>query len=316
MHDPANRTLDEETVLVCAGTDPESAAGIARRAGLLLAGRRAAVLAVWHPARLHHPVGDVLEAWYGIEEKLDHQARERAQTAAGAAATVLADLGWDVSVEVLRDERRVRTVVLERAQSVNAVVVVAGRCDRVTARPGSLGGEVRALAHHCDRPLLVVPLEMLPDDGDPVLFALDGSDGATAALSAGCRVLTRRPAIVATAWRSVRAAERAALVALPAGMVAAGVEQIDDAARRHALMVAQDACALLDAGGWSVRAETPGHDGEWQALAEAAEEAHAAVIVCGSRRTSTVAAVLLGSVAEGLLRHAGRPVLLVPAHHA
>ena len=44
----------------------------------------------------------------------------------------------------------------------------------------------------------------------------------------------------------------------------------------------------------------------------AAQTANAAVIVTGSRGRSRIAAALLGSTAENVVRHAGRPVLLVP----
>ena len=53
--------------------------------------------------------------------------------------------------------------------------------------------------------------------------------------------------------------------------------------------------------------------GPWRALAAAAADHDAAVIVTGSRGHSTLVSALIGSVAEGLIRHAGRPVLLVPA---
>jgi nucleotide-binding universal stress UspA family protein len=42
----------------------------------------------------------------------------------------------------------------------------------------------------------------------------------------------------------------------------------------------------------------------------------AAVIVTGTRGRAPITAALLGSTAEALLRHAGRPVLLVPPTRA
>jgi nucleotide-binding universal stress UspA family protein len=52
------------------------------------------------------------------------------------------------------------------------------------------------------------------------------------------------------------------------------------------------------------------------AIVGAADERDAAVVVTGTRGRSPLTATLLGSTAEGILRHAGRPVLLVPPAQA
>ena len=51
----------------------------------------------------------------------------------------------------------------------------------------------------------------------------------------------------------------------------------------------------------------------WGAILDAAADADADVIVLGSRGLRGVASVLLGSVSRGVLTHADRPVLVVPA---
>jgi nucleotide-binding universal stress UspA family protein len=52
--------------------------------------------------------------------------------------------------------------------------------------------------------------------------------------------------------------------------------------------------------------------GPWHALAEVAEAEGAAAIVVGRRGAGAVRRALLGSVVTALLRHARRPVLVVP----
>ncbi len=47
-----------------------------------------------------------------------------------------------------------------------------------------------------------------------------------------------------------------------------------------------------------------------------AERMHADLIVIGSRGLGGVTSALLGSVSKGILKHAERPVLVVPAAHA
>jgi nucleotide-binding universal stress UspA family protein len=65
--------------------------------------------------------------------------------------------------------------------------------------------------------------------------------------------------------------------------------------------------------GWPATPATVQADhGVWQALVAAAAEQDAAIVVTGTRGHSPMAAAMIGSVAEGLLRYAGRPVLLVP----
>ena len=49
----------------------------------------------------------------------------------------------------------------------------------------------------------------------------------------------------------------------------------------------------------------------WAAIVDAAEQLDAAAIVLGSRGLTGLKNVLLGSVSEGVVRHAGRPVLVV-----
>lgn len=50
----------------------------------------------------------------------------------------------------------------------------------------------------------------------------------------------------------------------------------------------------------------------WSAIVRIAEEQDAALIVVASRGHSGLRATLLGSVSDGVVHHATRPVLVVP----
>ncbi|MEY2512769.1 MAG: Universal stress protein family [bacterium] len=174
---------------------------------------------------------------------------------ADAAAELLAARGMRVTTSVRPQECAPWQEILELADEIDASVIVAGAGESPAPRAGSLGAQVRALAHRTRRPLLVLP----PDGtaaapGAPALLAYDGSSPARRAISAAATLLRPRPAVVVRAWHSV-----APVIAV---------------------------------------------------------ERDAAVVVAGTRGHSRFAAALLGSNAESIVRHAGRPVLLVPGMNA
>lgn len=310
---PDRSALPHAPVLLCAGSHPERAAELARSTAGLLAPARALVLSVRRAPDRYGPVEAVFEAWYGPPGEVEAEAERVAVEATEAACAVLAEAGWDARPLTLRDTHRPWEVALELAEIEDAAIVVAGAGD--AGHPGSLGAEVRALAHRSRRPLLVVPADAPEADaGAPALFAFDASEPARAAVAAADLLLRPRPAVIATVWHSVLAAAPASLVGMPSGVAWAGAEKLDADARHVAELTAEDGAALLDPDRWPVT-ERPIETlrGTWQPLVEAADDADAAVVVTGTRGRSRVAAALLGSTAEGLLRHAGRPVLLVPA---
>lgn len=300
--------------LLCVGNDPEIARDLAIKAGALLAPRHAIVLSTWQPAGGHGPLDAVFESWYGVDAELEAAAGRKAELTAGAAWTELSKSGLEVTPIAARDRRRPWQVALDIAEHEHASVVVVCSTDDDDRRPGSLGHQARALAHRTKLPLLVIPADSrTPAEDDPAFFAYDGSDPARSSITAALALLKRRPALVATAWRSILAAAPASLIAMPSGVAAAGAGRFDDDAREAGQQTAAEGAQMLQSGGWFPTTEAiETVSGIWQPLADAAEAADAAVIVTGTRGRSRVSAALLGSTAEGLLRHAGRPVLLVP----
>ena len=296
-------------ILFCARPDADAAARLAEAAAALLAGRPVVVLAIWERA----PSGGdaVLEALADAHD-LRTAVRHQAADAAGAACEVLDARGLDVTRRVCADERAPWHVILDVADELDAAAIVAGAGD--PAHPGAIGRQVRALAHRSQRPLLVLPADAEPVAADaPALFAYDGSAPADEAIRAAVRLLTPRPALAACVWQSATYAAGAAMLAVPDEIARKGAARLDEAARGEAESHAEHGAELLRDAAWTsdvLALETarsvPG------AIIIAADDHDAAVIVTGTRGRSRVAAVLLGSSAEGILRHAGRPVLLVP----
>jgi nucleotide-binding universal stress UspA family protein len=148
----------------------------------------------------------------------------------------------------------------------------------------------------------------------PVLFGYDGSEHARAAIERAGQVLRPAPAVVVTVWSTLEAAAPSALLALPSGVVAEAVSDIDTATREAAEAIAAEGAELAGAVGFEARPRAVRGSGVvFAALIACADELDATAIVLGSRGRSTLAATLLGSVSTGVLHHTTRPVLVARA---
>lgn len=151
----------------------------------------------------------------------------------------------------------------------------------------------------------------------PILVAYDGSDGAKAAVAAAGELFPGRRAVVLSVWRSAAAAAPASLIAIPAGVASRAYEELDTESERQAAAMAAEGAtdaqaAGLDAAGVAVLC----HGQVWATIANAADEENVAAIVMGSRGRSAIASAVLGSVANGVLHHSSRPVIVIPAARA
>ena len=173
--------------------------------------------------------------------------------------------------------------------------------------------EAHAYAHRHGHALLCLPENDAPPGADaPAVFAYDGTPEADAALRRGAALLRRRPALVVCAWVPLVRNAPVALLAVPAGIAAAGAQRLDEEARAHAVETAEAGAEILRDAGWSARAEAlAADDGVWRRLSVEAGEHAAAVIVTGTHGHSHLVSLVLGGVSEPLAHHASRPVLIV-----
>ncbi|MBP1161851.1 nucleotide-binding universal stress UspA family protein [Rhodococcus sp. PvR044] len=149
---------------------------------------------------------------------------------------------------------------------------------------------------------------------DLMLIAYDGSDDAKRAIEYAGRFLSAERAVVMTAWEPmVRQAAR--MSGLSGVMQPEWVpdEESEDIALTDAkainiegLDLARD--AGLNAEGRTVECVTT----IWTTIVEAADELNADIIVTGTRGTTGLRSLLQSSVADHVLRHSHRPVLIVP----
>lgn len=153
--------------------------------------------------------------------------------------------------------------------------------------------------------------------GDTVLIAYDGSDQSRAAIEYAGRFLSTKKAFILTVWEPIhRQAARAA------GM--SGMTQHDW--NSDGENPAQDDPAYAEAVATCTQgvefARQNGFDTEpflvesataiWSAIVDAAEELQVDLIVTGTRALSGWKSILQTSVSDSIIKHAGRPVLIVP----
>jgi nucleotide-binding universal stress UspA family protein len=146
-----------------------------------------------------------------------------------------------------------------------------------------------------------------------VVLAVDGSAHSRRAAAFLARLTPPADGGRVTVVSVVEPVRPRSMVLLPAsirGRLAGEVADLErarlDAGRRQA----ESAVGALDKGGWgtkvSVRTGVPLAE-----ILQAVKEARADLLVLGARGTSGLARVLLGSVADGALRLAPIPVLIV-----
>jgi len=265
-----------DTILI--PTDGSDAATTAARYGLTLAERFDAtvhVLSVVDPDRFAtDAVGDVDDLVRRQSDRFERRARDAVDRVAAASAR---------PVETHVVEGRPATVLAEAIDDYDADLVAMGTHGRSGVDRYLLGSLAERTLRTAHVPVLAVRANGSPDTEpaiESVLLATDGSEGAE------------------------RAADHAVAVARATG------------ARLHALTVGDDDGPAASAAD---RAREAGVDATAAARAgrphETIEEYAAAhdadLVVVGTHGRTGVERVLLGSVAERVLRTATRPVLVV-----
>ena len=287
-------------------------------AGRLFAGARGCQLTVIEPTP--SPV-QVQALAFGldaaiIQRELEALARELMDDGRDIAARGLetAEIaGLTLESRVTPREGSESQTILAAADSTDADVIICGSRGRGGVARSLLGSTSTSVLHHATRPVLVVPAATSAIDG-PALIAYDGSAGARAAIAVAGRLLRGRRSMIVHVWNSPmrHTLSGRALAGAPVGELrelSADYEQIfaDAAASVVEQGVALAREAGLDASGEAIESGS----GAWRALAEAATDRHAAVIVAGSRGRGGLASTIFGSVSSGLVHNAETPALIV-----
>jgi nucleotide-binding universal stress UspA family protein len=97
--------------------------------------------------------GDAGPSYAGLETL----ALERAQQVAEHGREMASDLGFEVEVLQKRNTTSVWQTILEAADDVDAELIVIGTRGATAVQSNLLGSVSNAVAHHSDRPVVVVP---------------------------------------------------------------------------------------------------------------------------------------------------------------
>jgi nucleotide-binding universal stress UspA family protein len=146
---------------------------------------------------------------------------------------------------------------------------------------------------------------MSAGDLGPVVFAYDGSDLARLAIEeAGRQLQAGRDAIVLTVWRPF------AVGFIPPPEVSFDAAASDEVRKAAEETAAQGASMAQDVG-FRAQSLAVKEAPTWKAIASAAHDRDASLIVLGSHGKSGITGTLLGSVAGAVAAHSERSVLIV-----
>ncbi|HWC38749.1 MAG TPA: universal stress protein [Acidimicrobiales bacterium] len=139
----------------------------------------------------------------------------------------------------------------------------------------------------------------------PVVFAYDGSDLAKGAIAeAGRQLSPSRQALVLTVWQPYSVGF---VTPRQLKLDAAAVDEVRAAAEQTAVQGA----GLAQEAGFNARSMAKEAAPAWRGIVEAADEQDSSLVVLGSHGRTRLADVLIGSVAEAVVAHSRRPVLVV-----
>ena len=149
--------------------------------------------------------------------------------------------------------------------------------------------------------------------GRPILVGYDGSNDAKLALARAGDLFPGRAALVVHVWEPL--GDVASVPPVPGleGMLKGGLDEMDRLGDEISAKLADEGCELARAAGLDAKPLSTRRSGRaWSAILAAAREHDADVIVLGRRGVSAAELRILGSVANAVVHHADRPVLVVP----
>jgi nucleotide-binding universal stress UspA family protein len=210
--------------------------------------------------------------------------------------------------EVILDEGAPYSTIVARAESAHAQLIVIGDRGASGLSRIVLGSVAERVVRYAHAPVLIA---RATNRTGKVLVATDLSDPSLPAIAAGAREASRDGAQIT----AVHCIEPISVVAVPdygLGWSAAVTPTLLEEAKQHAAQELADATARFKLSGeQSILVGAPA-----VSIVNAAEALGAELIIVGTRGRTGLTRVLLGSVAEAVVRHAACSVLVVrlPEH--
>jgi nucleotide-binding universal stress UspA family protein len=293
----------------------EDAEDAIQRAGELLAPRRAIVAHVWDSLSellLRTDVDDLTGQMREAAKELDAEDAREAERIAARGAALAEEAGFQAIPMTARGRPKAWPTLLGLAEHHDVEAIVVGSRGLGRVKSALLGSVSSGVLDHARQPVLIVPPLADPRPPGRVVIGYDGSDHADAAVAAAGRLLEVREALLETVWVAYRHVAPAALLGAPVAVVSKAAEEIDRGVATKAREIAARGARLACTHGLEVRAEAvEAKTNVWRTLLDTAEDQRAAAVVVGSRGTSGVDSVLVGSVSKALVHHSQVPVLIV-----
>lgn len=166
-----------------------------------------------------------------------------------------------------------------------------------------------------EAPVVQTPTEL---GATTCLIAFDGSEQSQAAINYAGHYLSITQAYILTVWEPIH--RQAARAAGMSGMMQnnwsedEGIEEFaDDPAYNEAVNICTAGVELARKNGFETKPYlVESATAIWSAIVDAAEELNVDIIVTGTRALSGWKSILQSSVSDSIIKHAGRPVLIVP----
>jgi nucleotide-binding universal stress UspA family protein len=143
-----------------------------------------------------------------------------------------------------------------------------------------------------------------------IVIGYDGSAGADRAITAAALLFPGADAVIVTVDEPVL--ETVAGAELVATGVWLDLPEAENGVLAAASQTADAGTVQASAAGLNATAQPVVSAPAWSEISRVATEVGADAIVVGSRGHGVLVGALLGSVSEALVRHAGRPVVVVP----
>jgi nucleotide-binding universal stress UspA family protein len=142
----------------------------------------------------------------------------------------------------------------------------------------------------------------------PILICYDGSDEARHAIRAAAALLGPRRAIVLDVAPILTMSESVAMTSsVVPGAAFMDMNEADGRAR------ADEGTAIARGEGFEAEPQVDLSEPTWESIVAVAEQLDAAAIVMGTRGLGGAQEFFEGSVSHDVIRHAGRPVVVVPS---
>lgn len=144
-----------------------------------------------------------------------------------------------------------------------------------------------------------------------LLIAYDGSDTSRHAIERAAALFPGAKAVIATVWEPTPVLSAPGALGTIDPLDIESQERVDKAVNATAQRVAGEGAEAATAAGLVGEPRVTEDAPTWHGIVALADEVDADVVVCGSRGRGGLRSALLGSVSQGVMHHAHRPVLVI-----